>query len=132
MVLLVWLFALASGMANACLVQERATGGHGQAAHNSDTAGGTKALAGQGSATTEHGDAWQPSSAACLEVCDQVSQAPVQHQNLLDADDPGPAPLHMVAWAAQAPAADPMPRTPDTRRAIGLPPIRVKYVRLAL
>lgn len=124
MVLFAWLFALASGVANACLLEARETHSHVVIAVSSGSAhAGTVA---------DHGDDSQNFKAQCLKVCDDGSRSLPKQNATAAQPDPGPAPLLVVIWNAVAPAAatphqldEAQPPTP------GLP-IRVRYSRLAL
>ena len=111
LVLMVWLFALSAGVANACLLEPpgapaRAAFGHGGAA---DTPG-----------------------APCLKVCDDGTRLLVKLPSGVDHTEPDAAPLVAVVWSLTVPVAL-APRAPRHRQS-GLPelPIRVRYSRLAL
>lgn len=121
-VLLVWLFALASSVANACLLEP-----------NEPQPGAAQ----KGVATTlqapagHHGDPGDiPQS--CLKVCDDGARALPKAYAGIDHNDPGPAPLLATLWTASQPvAAAPLPLA-DLAAPVFGPPLRVRYARLAL
>ena len=116
-VLLVWLFALASGFANACLLQTPTV--------HSSAAG--VALSEPSHESFEFG-----AKEACLKVCDDGSRAVPSAHAAADHTDPGPAPFVTTLWAAAVPSVS-TPRRLDLLqvRTEG-PPLRVRYSRLAL
>lgn len=131
MVLLAWLFALASGVANACLLETPTTHAH-VAAAASDGARVLAVMAGHSGAVANGGHDSSAAKAPCLKVCDDSSNALVSQPSLAQADA-GPAPLVRVLWleaAADDIAAFPVgdaawPASPEL-------PLRVRYSRLAL
>jgi hypothetical protein len=131
-VLLVWLFALASGVANACLLEVRATHGHGAATGTSETAVANGISAGHVGVVAEHDAAPDSSKAPCLKVCDDGSQSVVKQQITFDLSPPGPALLVAFAWAAAIPVASAPRRMDDLQPSTPGLPLRVRYSRLAL
>ena len=130
LVLLVWIFALASGVANACVVQERTTHTHINPLTVSDPSWIRTTAVTHDESASNHEESAGLSIAPCLKVCDQGSQSPVKH--------PTPTDLHVLPatfdsthWDVLLPVAQAMPAIPDVRRTTA-PPIRVRYVRLAL
>jgi hypothetical protein len=124
LMLALWVFALASGFANACLLENPASVAH-RAAVEIAYAPGTP---GHAEAAAHH--ALDSSRATCLKACDEGSQAlqAAAGGSLLD---PGSAPLAAMAWprlpdaSVQYRAADPHPPLAD-------PPERIRYSRWAL
>lgn len=128
MVLLAWLFALVSGIANACLLEMPATHAHA----------GTASFEGEYvSATIDHDigtnadDESPTAKTPCLKVCDESTNA-VATQLSRAQIDVAPAPLVKVLWrlvaadqVAPFETGDPGPTTPEL-------PLRVRYSRLAL
>ena len=102
--MLVWLFALASGIANAC--QARAAAGHG---HDSDTP-----------------------KAPCLKVCDDESRSLPKQESGAAQTNPGPAPLFTELWSAATGVGAPPVRVEDLHPLASGLPLRLRYVRLAL
>lgn len=133
MVLLAWLFALTSGVANACLLQAPETHAHIVATAGNPAHADAPALStGHADDLVSHHDDSSSFSAPCLKVCDDGSRSLPKHDVTVVQPDPGPAPRVVVLWTAQAPLVaalgnrdDPLPSTQ------GLP-LRVRYARLAL
>ena len=123
-VLLVWLFAVASGVANACLLE-------GPGTHSHSAAAGA-AKAGHAGAVHGHDDDSDTSKESCLKVCDDGSIALVKVQTGFDLTDPGMAPLVAIVWSAAVPVVSMRLRPVDLQPAIVGPPFRVRYSRLAL
>lgn len=131
MVLLVWLFALASGVANACLLETPTTHAHVVAAAASGGVPVPAVMAGHTGAVADDGDKSSAARASCLKVCDKSSNA-LTTQPSRALQDTGPAPLVRVLWpvavaerVANSSAGDPEPATAEL-------PLRVRYSRLAL
>ena len=132
-VLLVWLFALASGVANACLIQAKEINRHGSlAAYSSAAEKGHAASAVLGDPIPKYDFGFEASKSQCLKVCDDGSQSLPKQPVGFDWTHPDPAPLPAVTWATATPVASAhslavFQRPPDP----GLP-IRVRLSRLAL
>ena len=131
MVLLAWLFALASGVANACLLEPPTTHAHVVAAASEGT-NASAAMAGHTEAVADDSDKSPTANAPCLKVCDDSLNALVTQLSMTQADT-GPAQLIRILWLVAA--ADDTAYLPigDTA-GLGLPelPLRVRYSRLAL
>ncbi len=124
-VLLAWLFALASGVANACLLEERGTHGH--------DAPGTVVSAGHAGAVAGHlGDDSHGAKANCLKVCSDGGQSPTTPDLKLVQADLGLAPIVAVLWNPAAPLAASPHRVTDDPPPTAGPPLRVRFSRLAL
>ena len=132
-VLLVWLFGLASGVANACLIQAKEIHGHGSlATHSSSAEKGHATSAAHAGAISKHDLGIEGSKSQCLKVCDDGSQSLPKQQASFDWTYPVLPPLLALAWTTGTPmvsafslAAFELPPDP------GLP-IRVRLSRLAL
>lgn len=137
-VMLVWLFALASGVANACLLSVPETHSMATTAARVTTANAAKTapapvdLAGHLKAHAGHDDDSNISKAPCLKVCDDGSQSLPKVQAAVDQTDPGPAPLVAILWTASAPVVESPRRLDDLQIPTAGPPLRVRYSRLAL
>ena len=131
-VLLMWLFAVASGVANACLLEGPGTYSHIGATESSRTGHAPAALAGHRGTNDGHDDDSDSSKESCLKVCDDGSNAPVKLQTSFDLTDPGMAPLVAIVWNAAAPVVSGICRLDDLQPPIVGPPFRVRYSRLAL
>jgi hypothetical protein len=96
-VLLAWLFGLAPGVANACLLEARE--GHHHGSHEID-----EISIGAAGALESHDDRFDASKAPCLKFCDDGSNSPVRQQSTLDMTDLGHAPVIVGAWLAMTTA----------------------------
>ena len=133
--LFVWLFALASGVANACLLEPYRV--HEQGSPLSQPAPEYAAVGvtghhADGFAHDDHDSDSVPTRESCLKACDEGSQTMLKHASSFDLVDPGLAPFVAVAWAAVMHVASEPGRAHDFRLPERGPPIRVLYSRLAL
>ena len=125
--LALWVFTLASGLANACLLEDPAHASR-QPTVDVSHAHGAFAASGHVEAIDHHSD--DNSKAPCLKACDEGAQA-LQSNAGVDLADPGPPPLVAVVWSPALVAltllrvADPQPPLAD-------PPERIRYSRWAL
>ncbi len=131
--LFVWLFALVSGVANACLIQPEKMHDHGSVAAHSSAAEKRHAVSAvHVDAISEHRPELERSKSQCLKVCDDSSQSLPKQQVDFDLTHPVLVPLIAVAWIKATPEVSArglavVQRPPDP----GLP-IRVRLSRLAL
>ena len=114
--LLLWLFAVSSGIVNACVLEP-----HGTAA----TVGHVETLVG-------HNGTLDPSMAPCLKVCDDSSQALIKLKAFFDLADRGPALTDSTLWAAAIQVVSARRHRDSSAAATSEPPVRVRYSRLAL
>ena len=132
-VLLVCLFAITSGLVNACVLEARGTHRHESAtAHPfaekavaAISAFHTYVIASQGADS-------DTSRAPCLKVCDDGSQSVVKTKLGVDSADPGAAPLIGLVWAVAASpllALRPVDLLQSPEPGV---PIRVRFARLTL
>ena len=131
-VLLVLLFAVASGVANACLLERPGTHSHIAAAGPATTDHAPAVLAGHMGTVDGHHDDSDTSRPSCLKVCDAGSNAPVKLQSGFDLTDPGMAPVVSIVWNAAVPVVSGPCRMFELQPPIVGPPFRVRYSRLAL
>ena len=126
MVLLTWLFALASGVANACLFETPTAPAHVVAAGFGEARvlAHTKAIAHDGHESSA-------AEAPCLKVCDESSNALVSQPNMTQADT-GPAPFVKVLWPVAVADRVAPSRTVDPWPSATKLPLRLRYSRLAL
>jgi hypothetical protein len=132
-VLLVCLFAITSGLVNACVLEARGTHRHESAtAHPfaekavaAISAGHTDVIASQGADS-------DTSRAPCLKVCEDGSQSVLKTPSRVDSADPDPPLLTGLVWTvavppilALRPVAQAQPPEPGV-------PIRVRFARLTL
>ena len=132
MMLLVWVFALTSGVANACLLQASGSYNHGfSMTHPSAIEAEPEISAGHAGAIANRDADSDASKASCLQVCDDRSQSLLKRQSGFDSTDPGLALLVAVAWTTTTSFASAPSRANLRPPALGLP-IRVRFSRLAL
>ena len=127
-VLLVWLFALASGVANACFLETPQS--HARQAATASHA--SAELRTHPSASAGHDDDSGSTKESCLKVCDDGTNAVTKAHSGIDHSDPGPAPLVATLWAGSAPVISAPRRIDDLAIPLCGPPLRVRYSRLAL
>ncbi len=131
-VLLVWLFAVGAGWANACVLQDRNTHVDGRSVDAARDIQAPVISAGHVGVVAAHDGPSDSQKASCLKVCDQRSLSMVKAPTAFDLADPGMAPPVAIIWTAHATAP---PVTGSTRelspRLPGLP-LRIRYTRLAL
>lgn len=130
-VLLVWIFALGSGVANACLLEaprqhSHATSGSGEHGHAPD------AISKHQHDAAGHGDDPDSSKESCLKSCDEGSHTLLKASSGIDHADPGPAPLVTTLWPAAPPITLAFSGIDGLQIPILGPPLRVRYSRLAL
>ena len=131
MVLLVWLFSLVSGVANACLLEERGTHSHVATVGYSEAAHALAILPAHAGAVADHVDE-SHFKAPCLKVCDDGSRSLPKPDLKVAQPAPGSAPLVAVLWTPATPVILAPRRTDDMQPATPGLPIRVRYSRLAL
>lgn len=105
--LLLWLFALASGVANACMLEQPASHAPSAAAAHAE-----------------------PSKVPCLKACDDGSQALLKQSQPAAPCDPGAAPLVAILWVAASPEARLVRGLADPPSPPPPAPVRILYSRL--
>ena len=123
-VLLVWLFSVAAGIANACLLETPALSVVALRVAVLDS-GQSHALAG-------HTDDSDPAKVSCLKSCDGGTQALPKAQAGADQGEPGPAPVVMTLWTASTQPVLASRQLDDWQLPIPGPPLRVRFSRLTL
>lgn len=131
-VLLVWLFALASSVANACFLESYEP--ESRAAKNSEasTSQAPAVLHAQMGTDPGHHDDSDGTKESCLKVCDDGTHTVPKAYSGADPNDPGPAPLVVTVWTVSPTVASAPRRVDDLAVPIAGPPLRVRYSRLAL
>ena len=130
--LLVWFFALGSGWANACLLQERETHWHGPSEDASLTAHASRVSPGHVGVDSDHAENAGPAKNACLKVCGDDTQTIVKLASGVDLANVAMAPPAVLAWA------DALDATEQANACIEFPapspgvPLRTRFSRLAL
>lgn len=130
--MLVWLFALTSGIANACLLETPESHGYIASAGFSGPADAPAIVADHASTVAGQGHDSDTSKAPCLKVCDDESRSLLKQESGAAQIDPGPAPLVVVLWIAATGAGASLPRVEDLQPPAPGLPLRLRYVRLAL
>jgi hypothetical protein len=134
--MLVWLFALVTGVANACAVPATATYGHAQVGEGAALAPWAKTV----SITAEHlgavvyhdADSGH-SKPPCLKAWgEDLYSIAIKVPSVLDLTDPGFAPLPAIVRIAFSSADRAPRRAVDARPPPFGPPVRLLYSRLAL
>ena len=131
-VMLVWLFALASGVANACLLETHAPHSRAVKQPAAPTSQATAELLAQLGADAGHHDGSDGTKEACLKVCDDGTRTLPKAYSGVDHVDPGPAPLVATLWTGPPDDVSAPRRLDDLAIPIVGPPFRVRYTRLAL
>lgn len=131
--LLVWLFVVSAGVANACLLEERSHGHRPGIAAQEAARAAVGVSHHEAPGATAGEDEPAESKAACQKVCDESPQSPVKQSSAADVDSPAPAPALGDPWTAGV-MVDPAQRYRARRSHVPPPgpPPRVRYSRLAL
>ena len=132
MVLLAWLFALASGFANACLLESRQTHAHTAVAASDEAAAHAAVMVPGHAGVVADGVDAPHLKAPCLKVCDEGSRSFPKQGPTLAQTDPGPALLVLVLWSQAAPIITALGHMDAGQPATPELPIRVRFSRLAI
>lgn len=131
-VLLAWLFAVASGVVNACLLEVPGAHANAAMAAPSQTTHAPAEWAGPARAVAGHGEDSEASRELCLNVCDDDARSIPNMRVGVDQSDPGPAPLVAIFRIT----ATPIFSATHSRDGLQPPapgqPVRIRYSRLAL
>jgi len=132
-VLLVCLFAITSGIVNACVLEARSTSSHeSPTAHPFAEKEVAAISAGHTGVIASHGADSDPSRVPCLKVCEDGSRSVAKTKHGVDSADPGPAPLVGLVWTiAASPLLALRPAHPLQSPEPSVP-IRVRFARLTL
>ena len=137
--LFAWMFALLSGVANACLIQQNPQGKLGSISSQAGPVAGDTA----GPATRQvqhvhhHGEGEDgglgndSAKAGCLKFCADESSA-VTKSKAAHADVPGPIFVSSVQWQLAAPVAAASQWLPVERLASAGPPLFIRLLRLTI
>lgn len=131
MVLLMWLFALASGLANACLLEARQTHSHIATAVSPEAAQASVILPAHAGAVAD-GVGESHFKAPCLKVCDEGARSFPKQDSTVAQTDPGPALLVLVLWGTVAPVIPTLYQMDHEQPATPELPIRVRFSRLTI
>jgi hypothetical protein len=130
--LLVWFFALGSGWANACLLQERETHLHAPSENASVTAHASLVSPGHVGVDSDHPENAGLAKSACLKVCGDDTQTIVKLASSVDLANVAMAPPTALT------RADPLAVAEQATAWLELPahspgvPLRTRFSRLAL
>ena len=137
--LFAWMFALLSGVANACLTQPEARAGLGSTSSQADPLGG--GTAGLVTRQVEHIDlhgaidddrvGHHSAKEGCLKFCADESSA-VTQSRAPQTDAPGSVFVASVQWPSAAPFAAASEWTPAERPASVGPPLFISLLRLTI
>ncbi len=131
--LALWLFAVASGVANACLLEAPGPHSHDAAETHATAANDPHERSEvQAAAHAGHDGNLDESKAPCLKVCDDGTHALLNRLPGIDLTDPGQVAFVAVVWTATAPAVSALSRAPAPHPPDRGPPIRIRFSRLAL
>ncbi len=137
--LLAWMFALLSGVANACLIQQNRHGELGSVSSQADPM--VEGTAGPATRQVQHvhhhGDDEDDgldngsAKAGCLKFCADESSA-VTKSKAAQADVPGPIPVASTPWLSAAPVAAASQWSRLERPASVGPPLFIRFLRLTI
>lgn len=130
--LLVWLFALASGVANACFLEVPEPHSRAVTGPAPTTSPVPAEWVARSAGSAGHHDDSTSTKESCLKVCDDRTDALLKASSGVDHNDPGPAPLVATLWAGAQPVVSAPQRVDDLAILVPGPPLRVRYSRLAL
>ena len=131
-VLLVWMFALASSVANACFLetdQPHSRAMKKSAATTVEAPAGLHTQLGTDAGRHDESDGTKES---CLKVCDDGTHTLPKACAGVDHTDPGPALLLATLWTGSPNVVSAPRRLDDAAITTVGPPLRVRYSRLAL
>lgn len=133
--LVVWLFALASGLANACVLEPHGAQEYSFSPLRTAHEDALRVVSGH------HAESYTPdvgaadiesTKSSCLKACDEGSQTLLKHVSSFDLVDPGLASFVTAAWDVQVHRAAAPGQAHDFRLPERGPPVRVLFSRLAL
>lgn len=132
MVLLVWLFALVAGVANACLLEARQTHSHIATAASSEAATHASVILPGHTGAVADGVDESHFKAPCLKVCDDGTRSFPKQDRVVAQADPGPTPLVQVLWSKVVPVVATLRQMDVEQPATPGLPVRVRFSRLAI
>lgn len=131
-VLLVWLFALASSVANACFLETDQPPSRAAKKSSEVTVQAPAGSNAQAGTDAGHHDGSDATKESCLKVCDDGTHTLPKAYASVDHNDPGPAPLVATLWTESPNVVSAPRRLDDQVISMVGPPLRVRYSRLAL
>jgi len=130
--LLVWLFALGSSVANACLLETYEPQSRAAKKSAVSTSQAPVELLAQRGTDARHHDDSDGTIESCLKVCDDGTRTLLKAYSGVDHIDPGSAPLVAILWTASQHVVSAPRQADDLAMPMVGPPLRVRYSRLAL
>ena len=131
--LLVWAFALISGVANGCVLDAHGRRHHDtHAAHSGVHDVSPVSIDAHSEGNLGHGDELDAAKEGCLKVCEHGSQSLLKQSSSADLTDPGLAPFVAVAWTVAMLVHSAPCRSNNLQPPSSGPPLRVRLSRLAL
>jgi hypothetical protein len=131
LVLLAWLFALGSGIANACVLNAQQTHSH-IATHPSPEDSRPVVILPAHAGALADGVGGSHSNAPCLKVCDDGTRSFPKQESTVTQIDPGTAFLVLVLWGTVAPVFQTLHQIDHEQPAKPRLPIRVRFSRLTI
>ena len=129
--LLVWLFAMASGVANGCFLETHEPHSTIEASAARTSHSHAEPLD-HGGATAGHDEDSDNTKESCLKACDDGTNTLLKAHAGVDHADAGHAPLVATLWTAVPPVVSALRRLDDLAIPLFGPPFRVRYSRLVL
>ena len=130
--LLVWVFALASSVANACFLETDQPHSRATKKSAATTVEAPAGLHTRLGTDAGHHDDSDGTKESCLKVCDDGTHTLPKAYVGVDHNDPGPAPLVATLWTESPNVVSAPSRLDEKAIPIVGPPLRVRYSRLAL
>ena len=132
LMLCVWMFALGSGIANACALEVRGPHTHAMAGGVHPEVASLTHAAEDAGVDSDHDGHSHDSKIPCLKACDEGSLSLLKHSAIPDLTDVGAAFVVGFGWVPPAPVLSASSRAHHLRPLSSGPPLRIRYVRLAL
>ena len=131
-ILLVWLFAIASGVVNACLLDMRGTHVHGASATQERPILLSSVTDDDSHGLADHTDETSDINTPCLKFCDDETNTTVKEPSSLNLPDVILAKPIAAVWILPTAVALKNYQAQALRSFAAGPPVRLRYSRLAL
>lgn len=132
MTLVVWLFAIASGIVNACLLETHEAHIHGVSAKQDRSALFSAVVDHDSHRPADHGDKTNVVNAPCLKFCDDETNTPVKQPSPINLPDVIVVTPIAAIWMPPTLVTMRRHRAQALRSLAAGPPVRLRYSRLAL
>ncbi len=130
--LLVWLFASASGIANACVLEAHGESPAVASTGSSDSTHAVAVPARHAEPGPGHDEDSDNSKAPCLKACDDGLKSLLSQKSGNDLNDPGVALVVAVLWPEPTRVLPEGGRVFELRSPSSGPPVRTRYPRLTI